>query len=265
MLVTCLLVSAPDFRPTLLVSGVSPERGNAREDELTYRLLQSLVSRARNRWEILVSWGEADGVAGVRRKLDQADAVAVMGGPDLSPSWYGGEKTYPNMTAHYPRSDESQIALVELAIARGVPLLGICRGMQTMNVALSGTLIPDLGDVQGHSNPDLMVDFKFSRHTVDIDVGSSLAAALGAPAKEKGASEPMRSVIHSAHHQAVERVGQHLTVTARAEDGTIEAIEHTSAPAVGVQWHPEDPDADSTPLTRMLERMHQLCRQPATV
>lgn len=259
-------MSTSDRRPTLLVSGVALHRGgSAREDELTYRLLHSVASRARRAWKVVVSWGEEDGVQGSLGKLNHSDAVVIMGGPDLSPSLYGGQDVYPNMTAHYPRSDASQIALIKASIGRNIPLLGICRGMQAMNVAQSGSLIQDLAGIEGHSNPDLMADFEFSRHVVNIDTNSALAEMVEAPTQDGVVVSPsaLRTMIHSAHHQAVDRVGDDLVVTARADDGTIEALEHVTAPAVGVQWHPEDPDADPALLECMLRRMRSICRQTA--
>ena len=262
ILVTLCLVETSDFRPTLLISGVALHRSDdPREAELTLRLLGSIIERAADRWNTVISWGEEDGPRKALHKLSTADALVIMGGPDLSPRFYNGQSRYENATEHFPRSDRAQLALIRRAVATHTPTLGICRGMQALNVAMSGTLTQDISQSPGHSSPDLMKDFEFARHTVSIAAGSRLANTLGScttvdPTSLDGG---LRTMIHSAHHQAVSRLGSDLTVTATADDGTIEAIEHTSAPVVGVQWHPEDPDADQGALSCLLERMCSSC------
>ena len=251
-----------DFRPTLLISGVALHRSDdPREAELTLRLLGSIVERAEARWNTVISWGEEDGPRKALHKLSTADALVIMGGPDLSPRFYNGQSRYENATEHFPRSDRAQLALIRRAVATHTPTLGICRGMQALNVAMSGTLTQDISDNPGHSSPDLMKDFEFARHAVNIAAGSRLATALGScpTADPVSLDGGLRTMIHSAHHQAVSLLGSDLAVTATADDGTIEAIEHVSAPVVGVQWHPEDPDADQGGLECLLERMCSSC------
>ncbi len=244
-------------RPTLLVSGVALVRSDdLREQALTKRLVNGIMTAAAGLWDVDFSWGESDGTSGALGKLDNADALVLMGGPDVDPQFYGGDADYKNAQTHFPRTDEAQIALIQAAVDRHMPTLGICRGMQLLNVAHGGTLIQDMSELTGHASFDLLTDFVFDRHTVNVADNSRLADAL-APNREPGTG--LRTLVHSAHHQAVKEVGEGLVVTARADDGTIEALEHVSAPVAGVQWHPEDPDADPTGLTRIMSRMHARC------
>ncbi len=256
-----LFVETINIRPTLLVSGVAVQRSaDLRETVLTELLMERVFEMAGDDWNVVVSWGEVDGAEGTLKKLAQADAVVVMGGPDVSPEFYGGTRNYANETPHFPRTDEAQIALAQEAVERQIPLLGICRGMQILNVALGGTLVQDISERPGHANPDLMADFRFDRHHVNVRTDSHLGGILS-PLAVVGAGDTVgfRTEVHSAHHQAVDVVGLGLAVSATASDGTVEAVEHLSAPAVGVQWHPEDPDADPRGLQFLLGCMRQHC------
>jgi putative glutamine amidotransferase len=172
-------------------------------------------------------------------RLDVADAVIVTGGEDVHPSLYGGDPDEPHLGQTFPDADRAQAALVRRAVAERTPLVGICRGMQLVNVALGGDLVQHLHDGAhvGDDPADSMVD-----HRVGVDPGSELARALGVTELD----------VRSSHHQAVGRVGSGLTVVARADDGTIEAVEHEEAPVWCVQWHPEDAGSRGTVLTDLL-------------
>ena len=174
------------------------------------------------------------------RRLDAADAVIVTGGEDVDPSFYGGRADHPHLGQTFPDADRSQIAVVRRAVETRVPLVGICRGMQLVNVALGGDLVQHLHD-GGHSNAadpaDSMID-----HRVELDADSGLARLLGATELE----------VRSSHHQSVNRPGEGLRVVAHANDGTIEAIEHEDAPLWCVQWHPEEAGSRGTVLSDLL-------------
>ncbi|MFF0910625.1 gamma-glutamyl-gamma-aminobutyrate hydrolase family protein [Microbacterium enclense] len=177
-------------------------------------------------------------------RVTSADALIVMGGEDVDPALYGGDVDDPRVGQTFPAADRAQVDLIRAAVAAGRPVVGICRGMQIVNVALGGTLVPHLeGDA--HVNPgsvaDCMVD-----HDITVEPDSAMARVFGAT----------QLTVRSAHHQAVDRLGPELRVTARAEDGTIEALEHVSAPLWCVQWHPEDVGAQGTVLTDLLTLAH---------
>lgn len=150
------------------------------------------------------------------------DGLVVAGGPDVEPGRYGADRD-PRTGPPAPERDAWELALVEAALDRGVPLLGVCRGMQLLNVALGGTLVQHL---DGHAGPP----GTFGEHRVLPVPGTELARILPGPLS-----------VPTYHHQAVDRLGTGLTAGAHALDGTVEALEAPDAAAwtLGVQWHPE--------------------------
>ena len=163
--------------------------------------------------------------------LDRLDGLILAGGADIDPSAYEAEP-HPATKGTVPERDRSEIALARRAVQRDMPVLGICRGMQLINVALGGTLRQHLPDLVGHEehrrNPG---SFTNSDHDVRLQEGSLAARAAG---------EDLHGT-KSHHHQGVEVIGDGLTVTGVSTlDELPEAIE---APAcrfvLGVQWHPE--------------------------
>lgn len=162
--------------------------------------------------------------------LDRVDGLCLPGGPDVQPSAYGAEP-HPNLGPTEPRIDAVELALVRAADRRKLPILGICRGMQLLNVARGGTLHQHLPDVVGdgieHRQPD---HGSITTHRIETAPQSRLRATIGGPSVE----------VNSFHHQAVQTLGKGLVATAWALDGTIEAIENPSDRLVlGVQWHAE--------------------------
>ncbi|MFI9394417.1 gamma-glutamyl-gamma-aminobutyrate hydrolase family protein [Streptomyces bauhiniae] len=150
------------------------------------------------------------------------DGVVVAGGPDVDPARYGAERS-PQCGPPAPKRDAWELALIEAALAAHVPLLGICRGMQLLNVALGGTLVQHL---DGHTEAVGV----FGAHPVHPVPGTRYAAI-----------QPDGTSVPTYHHQAIDRLAPGLTPSAHAADGTIEAVELPSAGGwvLGVQWHPE--------------------------
>ena len=162
--------------------------------------------------------------------VDRLDGVVLSGGPDIGSDRYGA---LPDPRSGVPRPDRdaAEIAILERALEIGVPVLGVCRGAQLLNVALGGTLIQHLPDAVGHTghNPSPGV---FGTNSVTLDRGGHAHAAVG---------DVVVAQCH--HHQAIDRLADGLVVTGRADDGTIEAVELAGHPFVlGVQWHPEQDD-----------------------
>lgn len=160
--------------------------------------------------------------------VSRLDGLIVAGGGDIDPARYG---TTPQEKTSYIRKfrDEAEFALLGAALDAGLPFLGVCRGMQVLNVALGGTLHQHLPDVVGHEGHS-PAPGRFGPLPVIPVPGTRLAKTLG--------TDPV-TVPHY-HHQAVDRLAAGLTVSATAEDGTIEAVEMDSGPfTMAVQWHPE--------------------------
>lgn len=160
----------------------------------------------------------------VEQLLDRLDGVCLSGGPDLDPHAYGAADRHPELGATEPALDGFELALARAADDRGLPLLGVCRGSQALNVARGGTLYQH---VPGHRQAA-----PASRPTHPIVVATGTRVARIARRR--------RLRVNSFHHQAVDRPGAGLRVAAEAPDGTIEAIEDRSrAFVLGVQWHAE--------------------------
>jgi len=168
----------------------------------------------------------------LRAVFERLGGLLLSGGGDIHPTSYQEEDSGLLWRVDEQR-DHAELTLARWSLAEGLPLLGICRGIQTLNVAAGGTLIQDIptqiADARSHSCvagrpiPDIA-------HIVDVAPDSRLAAIVGAG--EIG--------VNSAHHQAVRDVGSGLVATAWAPDGVIEALEHGEHPfCIGVQWHPE--------------------------
>ena len=167
--------------------------------------------------------------------LDLVDGLMLVGGADLDPACYGAER-HPETIGCVPERDAFEIALVRRALERDMPLLGICRGMQVLNVARGGTLHQHLPEVVGHDHHRRVLgSFDGNDHDVRLAPGSLAVRAAG---EELHATK-------SHHHQAVDRVGEGLEVTGRAViDELPEALELPGNRfALGVQWHPEADEA----------------------
>lgn len=163
--------------------------------------------------------------------LSKIDGLLLTGGPDVDPILYG-EEPHPSLGRVDPLRDAFEMALTKEALSKGMPILGICRGLQVLNVVVGGSLhqdIPSLGlpnavkHIQGSPrwNPS---------HSVILEEGSRLKTILG----------DRRILVNSFHHQAVKSVAPGFRVSARARDAIIEAIEKADHPfTIGLQWHPE--------------------------
>ena len=162
--------------------------------------------------------------------LDRIDGLLLAGGSDIDPGTYGAEH-HPETHVTWPERDRFEIALARRALDRDMPVLGICRGMQLLNVALGGTLIQDLPEVLGHED-HRRTPGAFSDHEVHLEPGSLAARAAGAE----------RLAVKSHHHQGIARLGDGLVASGWSnDDGVIEAVELTGRPfALGVLWHPEE-------------------------
>jgi putative glutamine amidotransferase len=187
----------------------------------------------------------ADGPGASARSAEllaqRLDALVLVGGADVDPSRYGAQRDNATGAAH-PWRDDNELALLGAFLESRRPVLGICRGTQILNSFLGGTLHQHLPDVTG-SKDHQPLPGEFGEVRVLTEPGSVVASVMG-----EGFS------VACSHHQAIDVLGTGLAVTARSEDGVIEAVELGSGFVVGVQWHPEQ-KAD----TRLFRALVEAC------
>jgi putative glutamine amidotransferase len=165
--------------------------------------------------------------------LDRVDALILAGGADVDPASYGAPP-HAEVTRTVPERDRFELAMAHRALERELPLLGICRGLQMLNVARGGTLLQHVPDVVGHEEHRHTLG-QFADHAVELEAGSLAARAAGAE----------RLAVKSHHHQGIEELGEGLEVTGRSvPDQLAEAVEDPDRRFVlGVLWHPEEDEA----------------------
>ena len=159
---------------------------------------------------------------------DRLDGLLLTGGGDIDPLLYAAQP-HPRTARVHQGRDAAEFALLRAAFDAGLPVLGICRGLQLLNVLRSGTLLQHVPETVGHDGhaPE---PAEYGTRTVHVTPGSQVAGILG--------RDTLSVPCH--HHQAIERLGAGLTATARSDDGVIEAVELDGHPfVVAVQWHPE--------------------------
>ena len=170
---------------------------------------------------------------GDRVNLDAIDGLVLTGGTDVNPARYG-ESRSPECDEPDDKRDDYEIDLIGRALSEGLAILAICRGIQSLNVALGGSLIQHLATTARHRvrNPEDAPGRHAAAHSVDVARGSRLASILGSAGDYP---------LNSRHHLAVGRVADALVVSGVADDGVIEAVEMPGDVfVVAVQWHPED-------------------------
>jgi putative glutamine amidotransferase len=175
--------------------------------------------------------------------LDRIDALVLGGGADIDAETQGAE-AHPETVGTNPDRDNFEIALARRALERGIPLLGVCRGMQILNVACGGTLDQHLPDRLGHEH-HRPVPGSWAEHDVRIEPGSLAASAAGTE----------RLTVKSHHHQGVNAIPETLSASAWAtDDESVEAIESADGEFVlGVLWHPEE-DMEDRVIPALVER-----------
>lgn len=173
--------------------------------------------------------------------LSFCDGILVPGGEDMNP-WYYGEEPSPQIGTTRPEIDEAWMAAGKYALEKKIPMFGICKGIQFLNVLCGGSLYQDL--YAQRENCILHMQFQersYLFHHVEIKENTHLAEILGAG----------KHPVNSMHHQAVRELGKNLVASAAAPDGTIEAIESTDGQIVAVQWHPEGLIASAPEMNKL--------------
>ena len=197
----------------------------------------------------------------VASMIARLDGLLLTGSPsNVEPGHYDGPDSVEG-TAHDPARDGTTLPLIRAAVAAGVPVLAICRGIQELNVAFGGSLHQRLVDLPGHFDHrmrrDVEGDLRYRvAHSVRVTAGGVLAGIWG------GADDQL---VNSLHGQAIDRLGDGLRVEARAPDGIIEAVSVVDAPtfALGVQWHPEWPRPMAAHNRALFTAFGDACRQRA--
>jgi putative glutamine amidotransferase len=185
--------------------------------------------------------------------LDELGALVLAGGGDIHPERFGAERHQLSYSVCTER-DEFEFALARAALARELPTLAICRGLQVLNVALGGELHVHLPDAVGERVPHRESQQRHTRHPVRLDPGCHLARVYGVTELE----------VPSWHHQGVSRLGRGLRACAWAEDETVEALELPEAPwLLAVQWHPELAIEVGSPHRLVFEALIALARRRA--
>jgi putative glutamine amidotransferase len=159
--------------------------------------------------------------------IERIDGLVLTGGADVDPAVYGREPD-AELAATEPDRDTWELALLDAAERRGLPVLCVCRGAQLLNVAKGGTLRQHVGVEEGDGHPRFDEDGRQFAHSVDVTDGSLAATLYGSHLE-----------VNSLHHQVIEEVGTGLVVTGRSPDSTPEVVELIDRDVLGIQWHPE--------------------------
>jgi putative glutamine amidotransferase len=249
--------------PVRLSSSLDPDPRVGEANEL-FNFIADLVHDGGGA-PVLLTAGSGDGrLAETLRRLD---GVVLPGGGDLDPRLYGEEHGAACYDVNRAQ-DTLDLAVARGAIDQGLPLLGICRGHQLLNILYGGTLVQDMAvsAVTHHepaaagaaepNGPDGAGTGPWAWHDVDIVPGSKLAGLYGPPDRTEG----LTVKIASGHHQAVARVADGLVVTAVAGDGTVEALEDPERWVASVQWHPEARELPAEERVAPFRAFVEVCR-----
>jgi putative glutamine amidotransferase len=216
-----------------IAASKAPASGN-------YTHYEPWLQRANDSVELVDLWSCAN-VEEAVTLLSSCHGLLLTGGPDVDPERYGQPEKRELCADIDPHRDELELALIEAAGAAMMPTLGICRGLQILNVALGGTLIADIPTHNPHGLEHRRLEGVDATHDVEADGGSLIHRIC----------RTIDGTVNSAHHQGIERLAPALTAASHSTDGIIEAIEWGDAALggkpflLGVQWHPERMPFDS--------------------
>jgi putative glutamine amidotransferase len=226
------------MRPIVGITAIPRERIQPAIPQMPHATLNEgfcqLVEEAGGTPVILTATADVEGLA------SRIDGLVLSGGGDILPEHYGAE-AHPATGWLDPRRDDFELALVRALRRRDRPILGVCRGMQLVNVALGGTLVQHLPD---HTDVDheAVERWDATAHWIEIAPESRLRRLMSTGRME----------VNSVHHQAIGELGQGLRAVAWAPDGVVEAIESEVEPILAVQWHPEWSGSVDWPRQRRL-------------
>ena len=212
--------------------------------------MQSKYTSSLRRAGAKAVWLDTTDLEKAIEQMLQCDGLLLSGGEDVNPYFYG-QAPSEKCGKIVPQRDHAEMKMLEAFLATGKPILGICRGVQLMNVYFGGTLHQDIKDIATCSHFDFKRKNK-GHHMVNLTPDTKLAEIY----------QESSMIVNSLHHQAVDQVGKDLIVGAISEDGLIEAVEHASHPfCIGVQWHPEHMSASSKIQRRVFDAFVTSCRK----
>ena len=244
------------MKPLIAVAGRIGARGKLSRDAVAFAGRRCLDAILRGGGEPAVLAPQPFGRGEAAALLRRFDGLLLMGGSDVNPSRYGQEP-HPHVYSVNDENDEFETTLAQASLQLELPTLALCRGMQVINVALGGSLIQHLGDIEGlidHGPPGGPAAQGIP-HVVEVQAGSHLAKAF-----DPGEDLANEIIGNSYHHQALDRIGDGLTVVARTADGITESIEFERGWVVGVQWHPEDTAMDDPVQQRLFDAFVEQAR-----
>ncbi len=216
------------------------------EDKLTLNI--AYAQAIRNTGAIPVILPVTDDHDEISTGLDLASGLLLPGGSDISPRFFRAEP-HPDIEEVKPELDRFQLAMTAMALERQLPILGICRGAQVLNVALGGSLIQHIAPGKDTVQHRQKSRRNVPSHSVTAEAGSLVEQILGRTFR-----------VNSYHHQAVDTLGQGLRITARASDGIVEAVELEGHPfVIGVQWHPENMADQDGPMAPLFQVFVEVC------
>jgi len=217
------------------------------------------ISRCDRRFEYYLKWLESAGleylILDYRKNnfddIKECSSLLLTGGDDIFPEFYNDWEDGKDHSQYKPERDGFEFKLFDFALNNSLPVLGVCRGLQLMNVRLNGSLISDIESIRG-TNHKKISDEEDRVHTVTVFDKSLLHEVIN----------ETNGNINSSHHQSIDRLGEGLMVSAKADDGIIEAIEWSDKSSkqffMGIQWHPERMKEQTNPFTKnILLRLKQ--------
>lgn len=233
------------------IIGITSSQENVNEP-LQYTLPKSYVQAIENVSGLPMILPPIDNTEMIKEYLQHIDGLLLTGGVDVDPLLFGDEPTF-DMGRIDPNRDFFELHLTKAALEKGLPILGICRGCQMLNIAAGGTIIQDIPSVLGRDKVikhSQLAPRWYPTHTVEFTAGSKLEQIFGT----------RNLSINSYHHQAIKEPAPGFTVTALAKDGVVEAIEQMEHRfLIGVQWHPELMFQKNTIFTNLFKSFVESC------
>ena len=233
-----------------------PQMGN----DLFRRYMKGKYVQSLRRSGADVCWIELENPDEAVRLAASCDGLLLPGGADVEPSLYGQTRSDKTGRPNAVR-DRAEPKLLAAFLDMGKPVLGICRGVQMMNVSFGGTLFQDIKDKQTYKHSDFFSRAR-SCHPVEVITGTKLFDCMNDAGAWKPGTASAKIAVNSIHHQAIDKLGDGLVVSAKSTDGFVEGIELKDYRfCAGVQWHPEHMSARNTAQQALFDAFVKACKE----